>query len=135
MALLPVLGQPFLHPGDFLFLRGDDVLREFPDFRIGAVLEHHFRHVDRALMVRDHAAHEIGVGVAAKGDSHIPVHFRVRRLERLGGIGRLGGGLRLRAMRSMIRMLSKGGRPDGKDAGQKTPSQTVSSSVKPRRAD
>jgi hypothetical protein len=38
-------------------------------------------------------------------------------------------------MRSMIRMLSKGGRPDGKDAGQKTPSQTVSSSVKPRRAD
>ena len=79
-GLLAPIREPLLHLRDFLFLRLDDGLRQFAHFRIRAVIENNARHVDRALMVRDHAAQEIEICVAAELDRHVGVHAVVRDL-------------------------------------------------------
>jgi hypothetical protein len=63
--LFRVLLQPIFHLRDFLFLIDDDFLGQGPDGRILAVRQLHLGHIDRALMMRDHAADKIQVGVAA----------------------------------------------------------------------
>src|ERR1700709_2054433 len=52
-------GEPIGHHGDFALLRLDDVLRELAHLRILAESDDDFRHVDRALMMRDHASDKI----------------------------------------------------------------------------
>ena len=74
-----------IHEGDLLLLRGDDVLRQFTQLRILAVLQFDLRHVDRALVVRDHAGDEVLVGIARVGDRHALVHLRHRIAIALGG--------------------------------------------------
>src|SRR6218665_2052140 len=58
-VLLAVLVQPGFHEGDLALLRGDHILRQLADFRVLAVFQRDFGHVDGALMMRDHAAHEV----------------------------------------------------------------------------
>ena len=82
---LAVFLQPGLHLLDLGFLRGDDGLRQFAQFGILAVFQLHLGHVDRALMVRDHAADEIRVGIAAIGDHHVLVHLAHGIVESLAG--------------------------------------------------
>jgi hypothetical protein len=56
---LRVLLLPRLHLGDLLVLGRDDPLRQAPHLGILAILKLHLRHVDRALVVRQHAGDEI----------------------------------------------------------------------------
>ena len=51
------------------------------------MLQHDPRHVDGALVVWDHAGHEVWIGVSRIGDRHVAVHHRARRHE---GGGRRG---------------------------------------------
>jgi len=74
---------------NFTLLRGDNALRHFPDGRILAVLQFDTRHVDGALMMRDHALHEIAIRIAGERDAHALVH-RIVRL----GVGLRRGGMR-----------------------------------------
>ena len=79
-GLLAPIGKPFLHHRDLAFLGGDDVLGQLANLRVFPMLENDTRHINRALVVRDHAAHEIDVGIAGELDLHIGVHLVVRRL-------------------------------------------------------
>ena len=63
-VLPTLLLKPRAHEGNLALLGLHDFLGELANFRILAMYEQDFRHVDRALMVGDHAAHEIGIGVA-----------------------------------------------------------------------
>jgi hypothetical protein len=65
------------------------------------VLQDDSRHIDGALMVRDHAAREVRVGVAREGDVHVAVHLVVHILERFCDRVAAGGGLGGRAMSRM----------------------------------
>lgn len=73
-GLLATVSEPLLHERDFFLLRIDDGLRQFAHFGIGAVIENDAGHVDRALMVRDHAAQEIEVSVPAELNRHVRMH-------------------------------------------------------------
>ena len=74
---LAVLGQPFPHHGDLAFLGLDHLFGEFADFRILAVLQLDPGHVDRPLVMGDHAADEIDIGIAGIFDRHVVVHLAV----------------------------------------------------------
>ena len=96
--LLAVVAQPLVHHGDLAFLHGDDLLGQLVNLRVLAVLQRHLGHVDRALVVRDHATHEIDVGVASELRSHPGVHLVVHGAIRGRGrtvIGRGAGGHRV----------------------------------------
>lgn len=72
---LAALGlQPIEHVGDFFGLRVDDLLRHRLGPRVRAVFELCLRHVDRTLVMRDHAAHEGNVDVLGH---HAFVHVLV----------------------------------------------------------
>ena len=60
---------------------------------VRAVAQHDIRHVDRALVVRDHAGGEVAIGIAGVADGHVAVHAVVGGAEFAGG----GGVLRVRA--------------------------------------
>ncbi|OWV64825.1 hypothetical protein ATY76_21195 [Rhizobium sp. R339] len=77
--------EPGVHLGDLRFLRLDHRFRKFADFGILAVLKLDLGHIDRALMVRDHSANEVHVGIAAILDHHILVHPVVRLAESVAG--------------------------------------------------
>jgi hypothetical protein len=51
--------QPGLHDPDFVLLLGDDPLRQVAQFRVLAVHQDGFGHVDGALVVRDHHRDEV----------------------------------------------------------------------------
>ena len=68
-GLLAPIGKPFLHHRDLAFLGGDDVLGQLANLRVFPMLENDTRHINRALVVRDHAAHEIDVGIAGGTDT------------------------------------------------------------------
>ena len=76
-GLLAPIGKPFLHHRDLAFLGGDDVLGQLANLRVFPMLENDTRHINRALVVRDHATHEIDVGVASELRSHPGVHLVV----------------------------------------------------------
>src|SRR5215467_131793 len=65
------------HVGDLLPLLDDDRLRQTLDPLVSPVLEHEQRHVDRALMMRDHHAQEVTVEVTAGSDRHVTMHGRI----------------------------------------------------------
>ena len=52
---------------DLRHLRLIDLVRELEHARIGAVGLRHPRHVDRLRVVRDHALHELDVGLGEHG--------------------------------------------------------------------
>ncbi len=79
-GLLAPIGKPFLHHRDLAFLSGNDILRQFANLGVFPVFESDLGHINGALVVRDHAAHEIDVGIAGELDLHIGVHLVVRRL-------------------------------------------------------
>ena len=96
--LLAAFSKPLIHHGDLAFLRRDNLLGQLADLRVLAVLQRHLGHVDRALVVRDHAAHEIDVGVSSELRSHPRVHLVVHGAIRGRGrtvIGRGAGGHRV----------------------------------------
>src|SRR5690606_13561165 len=62
--LLAVIGEPLLHNGDLAFLGLDHLFGKFSNLGILTVFEHDFRHVDRSLVMRNHTAHEVDIGVA-----------------------------------------------------------------------
>jgi hypothetical protein len=70
--------DPFLQESDFLLLRGDDLLCQLADLEAFAVLQDHPRHIDSALVVRDHAARKIKIGISGIRAAHIPVHLLAR---------------------------------------------------------
>jgi len=72
--------QPVLHGGDFNFLGGNDVLCELANPGVRAMPQHDARHVDGALMMRDHAAEEIQIRIPGELDRHSGVHPVVRLL-------------------------------------------------------
>jgi hypothetical protein len=72
--LLAAAGKPLLHHRNLTFLGLDHLFGEFADLWIIAVSNHDFRHIDRALMVRDHAAHEVDVGITGELDHHVLMH-------------------------------------------------------------
>ena len=65
LASLTVGPEPGLHHLDLALLGFDDPLCQFAQLRILRVFELDLGHVDRTLVMRDHAAHEIDIGVAA----------------------------------------------------------------------
>ena len=56
------------HRDDFLLLVDDDFLRDPPQLLVMAVAQLRLRHVDRALVVRDHHGGEVAVDVAGRLD-------------------------------------------------------------------
>lgn len=58
-----MFGLPFFHVSDFLFLGFDDVGDQLSHFRIFPILQLHFCHIDRALMMRNHMGNKIFVSV------------------------------------------------------------------------
>jgi len=55
----------------------DQPLGELVHLQVLTVLQHHFGHVDRTLVMGNHAAHEVDVGISAKCDVHILMHLRI----------------------------------------------------------
>ena len=75
-CLAGVRRQPGLHFDDLAFLRRDDLVRPLPGLRIVAVLLDDLRHVDRTLMMRDHAPDEGDIRIAGHhAFHHRSVHF------------------------------------------------------------
>lgn len=62
--------EPRTHAGNFLLLCGHNMLREPAHLRIPAISKSHLSHCRRTLMVRDHAAHEVDVGIAGVTLAH-----------------------------------------------------------------
>src|SRR5262245_57800478 len=67
------------HISDLLPLLDDDGLRKAPEPLVVSVLQEDKRHIDRALMMRDHHPNEVLVGVAARRDLHALVHACICR--------------------------------------------------------
>ena len=63
------------HRDDLLLLIDDDLLRDAPQLLVVAIAQLGQRHVDRALMVRDHHGGEVGVDVAGRLDLHAGHHL------------------------------------------------------------
>ena len=83
---LPAIAQPLLHHRDLVALPDDDALAQDRDVLAGAVRRRPARHDDRLRVMRNHAGHELDVGVA------------VRQLPEAGrGLVDRGGCLRLSA--------------------------------------
>ncbi|MNT49054.1 hypothetical protein D3C72_1858800 [compost metagenome] len=57
------------------------------------MLQHHARHVDGALVMRDHAEDEIDIGIAGIGNVHVGMHAGIGILVagRRGAVGRRHG--------------------------------------------
>jgi hypothetical protein len=70
--------QPVLHLGDLALLLDDDALGHLPGPRIVRVAQGNARHVDSALVVRDHLDAEIDVRVARVRHGHVAHHLVVR---------------------------------------------------------
>lgn len=71
------LAERQAHGDDLLLLFDDDFLRDAPQLLVLAVAQFRHRHVDRALVVRDHHGGEVGVDVAGwlrRHPGHHPVH-------------------------------------------------------------
>lgn len=67
--------QSSLHELDLLLLFDNDRLSETPQNGIATVNQLYLRHVNRALMVRNHHRREIAIGVArGLGGHHAGVH-------------------------------------------------------------
>jgi hypothetical protein len=64
-----------LHGRDFLHLADDDLLRDAPQLFVLAVAQFADRHVDGALMMRDHHRGEVAVDIAGRIDRHIVHHL------------------------------------------------------------
>lgn len=75
--LLSALGKPLSHHGDLTFLSGHYLFGEPAHFGSGTMFEDDASHVDGALMVGDHAAHEIHICIACELNAHIGVHLVV----------------------------------------------------------
>ena len=67
-----------MHDFDLLLLRDDDLLGQPLQPLVLAVAELDQRHVDGALVVRDHHPGEVAVGIAGEGHVHRRVHARDR---------------------------------------------------------
>jgi hypothetical protein len=68
-----------VHHLDLLLLRDNDFLCETTESGILSCREVGLRHVDGALMVRDHHGGEVVVGLAGhRRRCHVSVHFRHR---------------------------------------------------------
>jgi drug/metabolite transporter (DMT)-like permease len=89
--LLPVFGQPILHPGDLSLLCGDHGFGQLAHLGVLAMFQHDARHVDRALMMRDHAPDKVNVSVPGEGNGHAFVHRGIG-LHEGHGRGRLAPG-------------------------------------------
>ena len=72
--------QPGVHLGDFLLLGGDHLPGKLQHLRVGAVSQRDLGHIDGALVVRNHRAHEVLIGVTGRGDG-----THLVRLARFGG--------------------------------------------------
>src|ERR1700737_3306143 len=81
-----------VHDRDLLLLLDDDLLRQPLQALVLAVAQLDERHVDGALVGRDHHAGEVPICIAGEGDVHRPVHARDRtsdhRLEAVRAGGR-----------------------------------------------
>jgi hypothetical protein len=64
-----------MHHLDLRLLRGDDVLGQLPQRGILAIGKLDLRHVNGTLMVRNHPADEIDIGIAAVAHLHALMHF------------------------------------------------------------
>src|SRR5690606_32016133 len=90
--LFAARGQPLLHHGDLALLGADHIFGKFARPGVLAVLQRHLGHVDGAPVMRNHAAHEVHVGVAAEVDHHVRVHAVVAgTVGGSGGVARAGG--------------------------------------------
>lgn len=101
---LRVLGKPFcfqprIQSFDLAILLHADVSAKVneavkrcrvPHFHARQLLHEHFAHLERAAVVRDHAAHEVDRGIAAKANSHSEVHSHIHRIPQFQGIGTFG---------------------------------------------
>ena len=65
-----MLLEPFSHCVDFCLLCRDDLIGPGFDLIIFAELQNGARHVDRALMMRDHRLDEGHIGIAARSPNH-----------------------------------------------------------------
>ena len=83
--------EPLLHLGDLALLFHDDAFGHLPRPRVFGMAKGNPRHVDCALVVRDHLDAEIHVRVARVGHGHAPHHARMRDLI-LGNGRRRGSG-------------------------------------------
>lgn len=72
-----VLGQPVLQEGDFGLLCANDLFGQGTNVRIVTMLQGNAGHFDGALMVWDHAAGKVEVGVTTELDVHLLVHALV----------------------------------------------------------
>jgi len=63
------------HHRNLLLLGHDDLLGQPPDLWIAAVAKHGKRHVDRALMMRHHHRHKVGINIAGRLHCHTAHHF------------------------------------------------------------
>jgi hypothetical protein len=52
------------------------LFRQLAEFRILAVLELDLRHVDRALVMRDHHGDDVAIRIACHRRGHVSVHLR-----------------------------------------------------------
>ena len=69
------LAERQAHGGDFLLLVDDDLLRDAAQLFVVAIAQFGQRHVDGALMMRDHHGDEVGVDVAGRLDRHARHHL------------------------------------------------------------
>src|SRR5262245_53902252 len=70
------VAQRQVHDRDLLLLVDDDLLSESSEALVLAVPQLRERHVDGPLMMWDHHASEVAVGITAEGDVHCDVHAR-----------------------------------------------------------
>ena len=66
--LLRVALQPGAHQRDLALLGPDHRFREFSDFRIVAESKRDLGHVNGSLIVRDHAVHQVHIGIPSEGE-------------------------------------------------------------------
>ena len=61
-GIVPLSLQPLAQDRDLPLLGSDHLLGQPSNFRVAAVFQDHARHVDRALVMWDHGACEVGIG-------------------------------------------------------------------------
>src|SRR6267143_1745280 len=97
-----------MHDRDLLLLLDDDLLGQPLQSLVLAVAQLDERHVDGALVVRDHHAGEVPIRIACEGDVHRRVHARDRI-----------GDQRLKAVRAGGRMVAVWGGAASRDEGER----------------
>src|SRR3954453_13233643 len=83
VLVMSVIPESQFHDFDLLLLRDNDLLGEASQALVLAVAKLGERHVDRALVVRDHHPREVAVRIARVGYVHRRVHPRGRLVHHL----------------------------------------------------